>query len=152
MLEGYVRLQGDAVSGGAIRRLRIDGQVLTNLRIAGGSFERVGGRGRVVMQLEERSAGLHARLPGGNAIRQLEIRWPPGGDPAQGIAVATVAGDFAMVRDAVAAMQQQTSDALAAAPMRRAALMPALFAALGADPINWCCLDDTAMPAAALEP
>jgi hypothetical protein len=44
------------------------------------------------------------------------------------------------------------SDALATAPMRRAALMPALFAALGAEPIDWCCLDGTAMPAATLEP
>jgi hypothetical protein len=156
MLEGYVRLQGDAVSGGAISRLRIDGQVLTNLKIAGGGFERTDGQRRVVVQLEERAAGLHARLPDGNAIRQLVIRWPLGGDPAQGIAVATVADDFSMVRDAVAAMAERTasgaSDALAAAPMRRAALMPALFAALGADPIDWCCLDDTAMPAAALEP
>jgi hypothetical protein len=156
MLEGYVRLQGDAVSGGAISRLRIDGQVLTNLKIAGGSFERADGQGRVVVQLEERAAGLHARLPDGNAIRQLVIRWPLGRDPAQGIAVATVADDFSMVRDAVATMRERAasgaSDALAAAPMRRAALMPALFAALGADPIDWCCLDDTAMPAAALEP
>jgi hypothetical protein len=155
MLEGYVRLQGDAVSGGAISRLRIDGQVLTNLKIAGGGFERTDGQRRVVVQLEERAAGLHARLPDGNAIRQLVIRWPLGGDPAQGIAVATVADDFSMVRDAVAAMAERTasgaSDALAAAPMRRAALMPALFAALGADPIDWCCLDDTAMPAPALE-
>jgi hypothetical protein len=156
MLEGYVRLQDDAVSGGAISRLRIDDQVLTNLKIAGGSFERADGQGRVVMQLEERAAGLYARLPDGNAVRQLVIRWPRGGDPAQGIAIATVADDFSMVRDAVATMRQQTadgaSDALAALPMRRAALMPALFAALGADPIDWCCLDDANMPAARLEP
>jgi hypothetical protein len=152
MLEGYARLQDDAVSGGAISRLWIDGQVLTNLKIAGGSFERADGQGRVIIQLEERAAGLHARLPDGKAVRQLAIRWPRDGDPAQGIAVATVAEDFAIVRDAVATMRQQTSDALAAAPMRRAALMPALFAALGADPIDWCCIDDASMPAAALEP
>jgi hypothetical protein len=156
MLEGYVRLQGDAVSGGAISRLRIGGQVLTNLKIAGGSFERADGQGGVVMQLGERAAGLHARLPDGNAVRQLVIRWPLGADPAQGIAVATVADDFAIVRDAVPTMRQQTadgaSDALAVAPMRRASLMPALFAALGTDPIDWCCLDDASMPAARLEP
>jgi hypothetical protein len=156
MLEGYVQLQGDAVSGGAIGRLRIHGQVLTNLEVAGGSFERANGEERLIVQLKERAAGLHARLPNGNAIRALEIGWPQGGDPAQGLAIAAVAADFSLVRDAVAAMRERTasgaSDALAAAPMRRAALMPALFAALGADPIDWCCLDDTAMPAAALEP
>jgi hypothetical protein len=156
MLEGYVQLQGNAVSGGAISRLRIDDRVLTNLKIAGGSFERADGQGRIVMRLEERTAGLHARLPDGNAVRQLVIRWARGGDSAQGTAIATVADDFSVVRDAVATMRQQTadglSDALAASQMRRAALMPAVFAALGADPIDWCCLDDANMPAARLEP
>jgi hypothetical protein len=156
MLEGYVHLQGDAVSGGAIGRLRIDGDVLTNLKVAGGSFEAMAGQGRLVVQLEERAAGLHARLPDGNALRALEIVWPLGKQPAQGVATVTVAGDFTLVRDAVAAMRQQAadgaSDALAAAPLRRAALIPALLAALGADPIEWCCLDDASMPAARLEP
>jgi hypothetical protein len=151
-----VQLQGRAVLGGAIGRLRIGDHALTNLKVAGGTFDRAGGHEHLVVQLEERAAGLHARLPDGNAIRALAIGWPLGGDPAHGVVVATVADDFVMVRDAVARMRQQTlssaSDALAAAPMRRAALMPALLAALGADPIDWCCLDDTAMPAAALEP
>jgi hypothetical protein len=152
-LQGYVQLQGQAVLGGAIRRLQIDGQVLTNLEIGSGEYADAGdGQGRLVLRLEERAAGLHARLPDGNAIRHLMIE----SDRASGFAVVTVADDFAAVRDAVATMAEHTqsgaSDALAAAPMRRAALMPALFAALGADPIDWCCLDDAAMPAATLEP
>jgi hypothetical protein len=156
-LQGYVQLQGGKVLGGAISHLQIDGQVLTNLKVAGGNHaDARDGQGRLVVQLEERAAGLHARLPDGNAIRALKIVWPIGGDPAPGIAVATVADDFSMVHDAVAAMAEQTqsgvSDALAAAPMRRAALMPALLAALGAEPIDWCCLDDATMPAATLEP
>jgi hypothetical protein len=156
ILQGYVQLQGGAVSGGGINRLQIAGDAVTNLKVAGGSFERAAGQGRIVVQLEERAAGLHARLPDGSAIRALEIVWPLGGDSARGLAVATVAHDFALVREAVEAIREQAargaSDALALAPLRRAALMPALFAALGADPIEWCCLDDTAMPAAALEP
>ena len=156
-LQGYVQLQGGKVLGGAISHLQIDGQVLTNLKVAGGNHaDTRDGQGRLVVQLEERAAGLHARLPDGNAIRALKIVWPIGGDPAPGIAVATVADDFSMVHDAVAAMAEQTqsgvSDALAAAPMRRAALMPALFAGLGAEPIDWCCLDDATMPAATPEP
>jgi hypothetical protein len=156
-LQGYVQLHGDAVSGGAISHLQIDGQVLTNLKIAGGTHvDTRDGQGRLVVQLEERAAGLHARLPDGDAIRALEIAWSPGGDPAPGVAVAIVADDFSMVRDAVAAMRDRTqsgaSDALSPAPMRRAALMPALFAALGAEPIDWCCVDDATMPAATLEP
>jgi hypothetical protein len=153
-LEGYVQLQDDEITGGAISRLQTDGQVLTNLKIAGGGymFTRAGPT-LLVLQLEERAAGLHARLPDGNAIHSLTIG---SRDWRNDVVTATIADDFAMVRDAVAAMREQaalgTSDALAALPMRRAALMPALFAALGADPIDWCCLDDTAMPAAALEP
>ena len=153
-LEGYVQLQDDAAIGGAIARLQIDGHVLTNLKIAGGGymFTRVGPT-LLVLQLKERAAGLHARLPDGKAIRSLTIG---SSDWRNDVVTATIADDFSMVRDAVATMRQQTadgaSDALATAPMRRAALMPALFAALGADPIDWCCLDDTAMPAATLEP
>jgi hypothetical protein len=157
MLEGYVQLRGQEVLGGAISRLQLDGQVLTNLKIAGGGymFTRVGPT-LLVLQLEERVAGLHARLPDGNAIRHLAIVGSPDSDWPHRVGTLTVADDFAMVRDAVAAMEERTqsgaSDALAALPMRRAALMPALFAALGVDPIDWCCLDDTRMPAAALEP
>ena len=144
MVQGYVQLQGNAVNGGAIARLQVDGQTLTNLAVAGGTYD--ASQGRLVVQLQERAAGLHARLPDGNAIRRLEIAWSPGA------ATLTIADDFSLLRDAVAAMQEGASDPLSSAPMRRAALMPALFAALGADPIDWCCLDDTSMPAAALEP
>ena len=144
MLQGYVQLQGDAVNGGAIARLQVDGQTLTNLAVAGGTYD--ASQGRLVVQLQERAAGLHARLPDGNAIRRLQIA------RLTGDATLTVADDFSLLRDAVAAMREGASDALGAAPLRRAALMPALFAALGADPIDWCCLDDTGMPAAALEP
>jgi hypothetical protein len=157
MLEGYVQLQGWEVVGGAIRRLQVDDQVLANLEVARGYhvIPRLG-PSFLDVQLRERSAGLHARLPEGNAIRRLRIEWWPSSDWPHTTATVTIADDFSMVRDAVAAMAERTqsgaSDALAALPMRRAALMPALFAALGADPIDWCCLDDTAMPAAALEP
>ena len=69
MLQGYVQLQGDAVNGGAIARLQVDGQTLTNLAVAGGTYD--ASQGRLVVQLQERAAGLHARLPDGNAIRRL---------------------------------------------------------------------------------
>ena len=74
MLQGYVQLRGRAVLGGAIGRLQIDGQVLTNLKVARGGymFTRIGPT-LLVLELEERAAGLHARLPDGNAIRHLTI-------------------------------------------------------------------------------
>jgi hypothetical protein len=149
MLQGYVQLEGRAVLGGAIARLQVGGQTLTNLAVAGGSYK-AAGQGRLVMQLRERAVGLHARLPDGNALLRLTVSGATGG------ATLTVADDFSLVRDAVAAMRERsasgTSDALASAPIRRAALMEELFAALDAEPITWCCLDDATMPAAALEP
>jgi hypothetical protein len=155
-LQGYVQLRGDAITGGAISRLQMRGQVVTNLKIAGGRFEEAGGQGRLLLELEERAADLHARLPDGDAIRALAVGWSLGDEPASGVAIARVSADFEILYKAVATMQERTatgaSDALGAAPMRRVALMSELFAALGAEPIDWCCLDDTAMPAAALEP
>jgi hypothetical protein len=155
-LQGYVQRRRWTVLGGAIRRLQIDGQVLTNLKVAGGDYaDTRDGHGLLILRLAERAAGLHARLPDGNAIRYLVIHWL-GGGPGQGVASVTIAQDFQLVHGALATMQERpqssASDALGAAPFRRAALMPALLAGLGAEPIKWCCLDDTAMPAAALEP
>ncbi len=156
MLQGHIQLQGQQVLGGAISRLQVDGEVLTNLEVANGTYISHEFGPTLVLELQERSAGLHVRLPDGRTIRHLAIEGAPDSDRPQRVAKLTVAGDFALVRNAVAAMRAQTargaSDALALAPLRRAALMPALFAALGADPVEWCCLDATAMPAAALEP
>jgi hypothetical protein len=152
ILHGYVQLQGLEVEGGTISRLQIEGQLLTNLKIAGG-FYAVPRTGPPLLslQLQERSAGLHARLPDGNAIRHLTLEWSPGADEPHGTATATVAADFEVVEKAVAAIASGASGALAA-PLRRAAVMRELFAQLGDEPLAWCCLDDTGMPAAALEP
>ena len=61
-LQGYVQRQGRTVLGGAIGRLQVGGQILTNLKVAGGEYtETEDGQGRLVVQLEERAAGLHAR-------------------------------------------------------------------------------------------
>jgi len=150
-LQGYVQLEDGTVAGGTITRLQIGGQVLTNLRVAGGAY--VPAEGQLEIELSERAAGLHARLPDGNAIRQLDVRWTETG---QGLVAARIASDAAMLSEAVSAMQQSTlageSDALGPAPLRRAVVMAALFAQLGQEPIDWCCVDDTGMPVAALEP
>ena len=107
------------------------------------------------LELAERSAGLHARLTDGNAIRALELAWSSGeeagADEFRAHATATVAEDFTPVEAALGALQEQGSDALSALPLRRAAVMPALFERLGAEPIAWCCLDDAGMPPARLE-
>jgi hypothetical protein len=155
-LRGYVQVRDGVVQGGGISPLQLSGHPgLANLDVARGEVERAGGAVVLRLELEERSAGLHARLTDGNAIRALELAWSSGeeadaeGFPAR--AEATVAEDFAAVEAALRALQEQDSDALSARPLRRAALMPALLEQLGAEPLAWCCLDDAGMPPARLE-
>ena len=64
----------------------------------------------------------------------------------------TVAGDFAHLAAAVdrlaAATAAGESDALAALPFRRVAVLRPLFADLGLEPVDWCCLDSAHLPPA----
>ena len=154
-LRGHVRIQDGAVRGGSISPLQLTGHPdLANLAIAGGELVRAGGEVALAVELAERSAGLHARLTDGNAIRRLELAWRAADEALgrfDGRATATLARDFAPVEAALAALQEQGSEALSDRPLRRAALMAALFEQLGAEPIAWCCLDDAKMPPARLE-
>jgi hypothetical protein len=76
----------------------------------------------------------------------------PAAEPAAvaGEASAVFRDDFAALAAAVDELAAKTargdSDALSAAPFRRAAVLPALFAALGFAPREWCCLDGSWMP------
>ncbi len=154
-LRGHVRIQDGAVRGGSISPLQLSGYPdLANLAIAGGELVRAGGEVALAVELAERSAGLHARLTDGNAIRRLEFAWRAADEALgrfDGRATATLARDFAPVEAALAALQEQGSEALSDRPLRRAALMAALLEQLGAEPIAWCCLDDAKMPPARLE-
>ena len=154
-LRGYVQLQGGAVVGGGISPLQLSGHSeLANLMVARGELARAGGDVVLALELAERSAGLHARLTDGNALRRLEFAWRAADeapDRFAGGATVTVARDFAALEAALAALREQGSDALSDRPLRRAALMPALLAQLGAEPIAWCCLDDAGIPPARLE-
>jgi hypothetical protein len=155
-LRGYVQVRDAVVLGGGISPLQLSGYpALANLGVARGELERADDAVVLRLELEEQSAGLHARLTDGNAIRALELAWPlseeDGADEFTVRAAAIVAKDFAPVEAALRALQDQRSDALAARPLRRAALMSALFEELGAEPIAWCCLDDGGMPPARLE-
>ena len=152
-LRGHVQVRDGVVLGGGVSPLQLSGHPgLANLGVARGALERTGGAVVLRLELEERSAGLHARLTDGNAIRELELAWSSGEEDGAGAfparAAATVAEDFAAVEAALRALQEQGGDALSAQPLRRAAVMSALFEQLGAQPIAWCCLDDAGMPPA----
>ncbi len=103
---------------------------------------------------------MRARLPGGDAVERLDLTWRDSGAAAlSGRAELTVLTDFAAAKRAITAMGLSTaagkSDALADSPFRRAVLVPALLAQLGApaasDPGPLCCTDATGMPQASLD-
>ena len=129
-----------------------DGGSLGDVALTGGTVERRGrqtvSRSRLVRN------GRHARLPDGNVIERVTLRWrnPALADRSRfsGEAVITVLDDFAPVDAAIAEMSAQTRagvlDVFSDLPFRRAAVLPALFARLGLRSQAWCCLDDAGMP------
>src|SRR4026209_1931620 len=84
--------------------------------------------------------GRRARLPSGNAVERIELRWSNEG---QGEATITVSEDFAPLRDAVLALGAD-STLLSARPFARANVM----AALAHNAQQWCCAQPTGFPAA----
>jgi hypothetical protein len=84
--------------------------------------------------------GRRARLPSGNAVERIDLRWSKEG---QGEATITVSEDFAPLRDAILALGADNA-LLSARPFARANVMAAL--ALNAQ--QWCCTQPTGFPVA----
>jgi hypothetical protein len=92
---------------------------------------------------------LTARTHRGNAVERIELHWSEDG---AGTANLSVREDFARLDAAVAALQRERGRELfAAAPFRRAMVMPALLGALHEEPGRWCCVEAGALPPPALE-
>ena len=120
---------------GEITRLSIAGQPpLTYLHGAAAKRESAGGEACYVMEPMERSAGLHARLAGGARVSEVKLCWKA--DPLHSTkqfpatAGAAVCDDFSRLRQAVALMVREESDALSNRPLRPTALMAELKLAL----------------------
>ena len=150
-MEGRLLLTGDAVVGGAIDRLEMDGQ--PSLRDIDLIVRRVAARGaQRVAVLAPTRGGLHARAADGNALEQIEIDW----GRAEGTASLVLQGDFAPARKAIAALARDNLDGkfdgFAGAAFRRARLMPALFSGLGGPADAWCCLEVSGLPPAQAAP
>jgi hypothetical protein len=144
-MEGRLMLTGDALLGGAIDRLEIDGG--PSLRDIDLTARRVASRGaQRVAVLAPTRGGMHARGADGNALEQIELHW--GRD--EGTASLQLLDDFAPARNAIAALVRDNLDGkfdgFAGAAFRRARLMPALFSGLGAAAGAWCCLDVSSLP------
>jgi hypothetical protein len=144
-LQGRLFAGGNRVVGGTVDRLEPEG--LPPSRDVDLEVRRWGARGaeRVVIATPMRGR-LRARAADGNALERIDLRL---GD-REGEATVVALDDFAaagnvideLARDDVAG----TFDGFDALAFRRARLMPALLARLGAKPEAWCCVDAAGMP------
>lgn len=173
-LRGRLYLDAGRVTGGSVERLAAAGAEMVGLEVTGVELREEGSRRRLDLTLGRKSTALRVRRPDGALLERLEVAWEAGEDgetgagggpaPAAGMpaagtwageAVAFFVDDFAAAEAAVEALAARTargeSDALAAAPFRRAAVLPELFEELGAEPLEWCCLDDAHLPPPVLE-
>ncbi|HEY7760645.1 MAG TPA: hypothetical protein VIA64_14590 [Burkholderiales bacterium] len=143
-LHGRIYARNATITGGAVEGLSLG--VLGALDAA----DVAGGRSRAGRaQFTLKRGNLTARTHRGNAVERVELRWSEDGT---GTATVSVREDFARLDTAVAALQRERSrEVFAAAPFRRAVVMPALLGALDGEPGRWCCVEPGAVPPPALE-
>lgn len=120
-LDGYFKMAEGTITGGRLRSLRIRGHApLNRLTISPGSAI---GSGPWRLGLRETSAGLHARLPGGERLSRLSLDVQ---DSGAGMARISVLDDIAYLEDAIT----NIGDPLAGGPPLRRAILSAIDQAL----------------------
>jgi len=154
VLAGWLEREGGRVVSGAFHRFTPSRGGVRDVPVLPAEIARTPDASEVAIDLKP--GGLKLRIADGSAVARMTLRWRA---PPHAGAVALVAGeadvwlqrDFEPVVDAIGAMVQESldgrSDAFAALPFRRAAVMPALFAKLGLPRRDWCCIDAGGMPA-----
>jgi hypothetical protein len=132
-------------SAGQVRDVALDGSI----QRAGSQYS---------MRAVPKRKGLEARLSDGRAVERVEMRWlaeTPEAKQSRPLEVTvevTVIDDFGLARRAVDRLLANQPALFDGAPLARASLMRALFSELGMTERSWCCIDDTGMPPAALDP
>jgi hypothetical protein len=138
-LVGRVSLNGDRVESGELSALAVNREpTLRLLDVPQGQRTKSGGMS--MLSMTPGVEGRRARLPSGNAVERIDLRWSKEG---QGEATITVSEDFAPLRDAILALGADNA-LLSARPFARANVMAAL--ALNAQ--QWCCTQPTGFPVA----
>ena len=119
-----------------------------------GSIQRVGSEYR--LRAVPKRKGLGARLPDGQALENIQIRWLAetlGAKQSKRLEVRVeVIDDFALARRAIDRLLAKQPGLFDTAPLARTSLMRALFSELGMAERSWCCLDDSGMPPVTLDP
>lgn len=133
LLDGHLTRRESVVTGGAIRELVIDGgPPVRRLRVAGGNVIDDGETEILSVELQERAAGLAARLPTGERLSYLVLNIDRSGTDEVEISVID---DVAKLDDAVTRMAQMSAGSgegpFGPGPLRRRAVLSALDAALG---------------------
>jgi hypothetical protein len=143
-LHGRIYARNATITGGGVEGLSLG--ILGALDAA----DVAGGRLRAGhAQFALKRGNLTARTHRGNAVERVELRW---GEDGTGAARVYVREDFARLDAAVAALQRERGrEVFAAAPFRRAVIMPALLGALDVEPGRWCCVEPGAVPPPTLE-
>ena len=138
-IDGRITTRAGRVESGLLDTLGVaDAQPLPLLDVAQGTLERSGEIS--TLRFAPTAGGRNARLPDGNAVERIELRW-------RGVqfadATVVVRQDFTPLREALLAL---AADAGAPAPwlnepLARASVMAALDAALESVQTARCCLD-----------
>jgi len=147
-LDGQFYVERGEATRGTIERLVIGrSEKLIKLTISGPGIAPADSGGELIFDIEQPiGGGTHARMINGHVLENLTLRWNELADekvgPSEelrrysdnGIGILSVVDDLAPLRAAQIALVQQTEngmdDALSDRPIRRGALMRALFAQL----------------------
>lgn len=157
-LDGQFYMKRGQATRGTIERLSIGkSERLIKLKISGPEIAYGDSGAEIILELEEPIGGIHAWLINGEALESLTLRWDKFTDenagpsdelrrhPDNGTSILRVANNFGALKAAINALVKQTedgvSDALSERPLRRSALMRALFTQMGMEPRQWCCAD-----------
>lgn len=158
-ISGTVDLAERGITGGEIEWIAIGGRVqLSDLAIASSNLRLHGGSWELRLRLADQRSGMHARLPGGDAVEDLDLTVaapglfeavrgsaPGANDPRDsasgrlsvygGSARLRLLADFkhaeAAVGDILGRKRREHEDVFGDDPFRRRALIGALFARLG---------------------
>ncbi len=147
--EGRFYVDPEGFREGSLDHLAVDGERMSGITLGAARLAADG------VAFDLRRDKLSLRRRDGNALRVLRFDWRPAADPSArftGTARLDMSEDFATVEQAIDELASASlagkTDVLSAAPFRRAAVLPALFARLGLPALDWCCAEAAGLPPA----
>jgi hypothetical protein len=165
-MEGTFYVDGDKNADGIVSSLHLnDGTMLHGLEFSGGTVEFDAGQLIVRMRLRQRRTRLHARLPNGMALHDVEIRWRestaakdrtpqiPVEMPITAHATVSLVDEFSSVNAALGELaSRKDHDPFSSEPFDATKIMRTLFLQLGVvNNDDVCCEGGAIMPVAMVD-